>query len=124
MNLLPFRDTLASVITDTPIYMYHMPEKDVEAILLLHSMSGVRLDANLPGYKKGKLQAIIRSDNFESGYAIAKSVIDAFKVVKSRTIGSVYLHFVEPLQDPVAFPKSKGNFIEFSVNFTTAYTEN
>lgn len=123
MNLIPFRTILISTLTTAPVFMYHLPETVTRAVLLLHNTNGAKLDPNLPDYKKGKLQAIVRSEDFESGYALAKLVLDTFKVVKRHAEGNVLIHFIEPLHDPVPFPVSKGNFIEFSVNFETAYNE-
>ena len=124
MNLIPFRFALITKITNIPVFIYHMPEETPEAILLLHSMSGVKLTSELPGYKRGKLQVVVRSATYVSGYAISKRVIDFFKTVTQQTHNGVYIHFIEATSDPIAFPRSKGGFIEFSLNFTTAYTEN
>ena len=125
MNLIPFKSALSVAIIDVPIYMYHLPEEVTKGILILHSMSGVKLTSELPGYKKGKFQVIVRiGNNFQDGYQTALSIIEAFKTVQNKTYDGVYIHFVEPLNDPIAFPKSKGSFIEFSLNFSTAYTEN
>lgn len=125
MNLIPFRDVLIVAITDQPVYMYHFPETELSGILLLHNMNGAKLDPNLPDLKKGKLQAIIRvsRNDFENGYALSKQVIAIFKAVKHIVIDGTLIHFIEPMSDPVPFPVSKGNFIEFSCNFETAYTE-
>ena len=124
MNLLPFRTILLTALDDdTEVFIYHLPDTISEGILLLHNLSGIRLDPSLPDYKKGKFQIIVRSPNFESGYALAKRAMAAFKVVKRYSDGTAFINFIEPLHDPVAFPSSKGNFIEFSVNFETAYTE-
>ena len=88
-------------------------------------MNGAKLDPNLPGLKKGKLQAIVRAsrNDFESGYALAKLIIVTFKAVKFTKIDGVLIHFIEPMSDPIPFPVSKGNFIEFSCNFETSYIE-
>jgi hypothetical protein len=123
MNLVPFYDLLKTKMPSDQLFVFHMPEKLNFGILLLHNLGGAKLDPHLPGYKKGKLQIIVRSSDFESGYAKAVQVMDIFKVIKRQAQGNVFFHFIEPLHDPVAFPASKGNFIEFSVNFLTAYTE-
>lgn len=106
-----------------PVYIYHMPETISFGVLLLHNLNGSRLDPSLPGYKKGKFQAIVRSGDFESGYALAERVMAIFKVVKRETHEGAFIHFIQPLHDPVAFPASKGDFVEFSVNYETTYVE-
>ena len=127
MNLIPFRTALidGNNVTGYSVYMYHFPETEDQGILLLHNMNGAKLDPNLPDLKKGKFQAIIRvgKSNFQSGYELSKLVIATFKAVKRTTINGVLIHFIEPMSDPIAYPVSKGNYIEFSCNFETAYTE-
>jgi len=122
MNLNPFYLILTGQIS-SPIYMYHLPESVSEGILLLGSASGAKLDADLPDYKKAKFQAIVRSNNFQSGYDLAKQVMSIFKEIKSYSDDVAFIHFIQPLHDPIAFPSSKGNFTEFSVNFETVYVE-
>ncbi|MGZ8172583.1 MAG: phage tail terminator protein [Methylobacter sp.] len=123
MNLTSFRTMLVDTLPEIPVFIFHMPETITCGVLLLHNLNGARRDPHLPDYKKGKFQAITRSGDFESGYALAMRVLDAFKVVKRYSDEAMLIHFVEPLHDPVAFPSSKGNFIEFSVTFETAYVE-
>jgi len=123
MNLKPFKDFLTATLTTDQVFMFHMPETVTDGILILHNLAGAKLDPSLPGYKRAKFQTIVRSNNFENGYAKSKQIMDVFKVAARKTQSNIYFHFIEPLHDPVAFPVSKGNFIEFSVNFETAYTE-
>lgn len=123
MNLLPFKTILSAGLDDIPCFIYHLPETVSEGVLLLASLGGSKLDPHLPDYKKAKFQIIVRSGDFESGYALAKQVMDIFKVVSRYSDGVMLIHFIQALHDPVAFPSSKGNFIEFSVNFETAYVE-
>lgn len=123
MNLKPFYDLLKSKLPPNEVlFMYHMPETVKRGILVLHSLTGARFDNDINGYKKAKFQLIIREVDFQSGYALAKQAMTALKVERV-TQGLAYFHFINPLHDPVAFPKSAGDFIEFSVNFETIYTE-
>lgn len=124
MNLKPFRDILINEVR-VPIFMFHLPE-DIELGVLLRvsSAGGAKLDPYLPNYKKGKFQAIVRSKDYEEGYGIAQQVIAIFKKVAGTTMGNgTIIHFVFPIHDPIPYPVSIGNFIEFSVNFETVYIE-
>lgn len=126
MNLIPFRQViLDSAITTVPVFMYTMPDTVTSGILLMGGHGGAKLDPYQPGMRTGRLQIVIRvtPENFESGYALASQILAAFKVVKRQTIGSMFVHFVEPLHDPINYPLSKANLTEFSVNFETMYSE-
>lgn len=122
MNLVPIYNLLRSKVSGEAVYMYNMPENVTRGIEILHNLNGAMLDQEMWGYRKGKFQTIVREKNFQSGYSLAKQVMDALKVSRV-TQGSTYIHFITPLHDPVAFPKSAGDFIEFSINYETAYSE-
>jgi hypothetical protein len=123
MNLMPFWSILSSAITDQEIFIYHLPETFSEGVLITHSGNGAKLYADLPDYKRAKFQTVVRSNDYESGYDLAKRVISAFKAVLKYSDGIMLIHFIQPLHDPISFPTSEGNFIEFSVNFETVYVE-
>jgi hypothetical protein len=124
MNLKPFHNIIKTAFpTYRNVFMYHMPENAVDGVLVLPPLSGTQLDPSLPNYKKAKFQVVVRAKDFESGYAKAKGIMAAFKVIKRQTVMGVFIHFAEPLHDPVTFPASKGKFIEFSINFETVYVE-
>lgn len=124
MNMLPLRQILINNgFPSKEIFVYNMPEAVERGVLLLHSLNGAKLDRYIPDYKRANFQAIVRASDFKSGYALSESVMAAFKVIKRYQQDDVFFHFIEPLHDPVAFPVSKGNFIEFSVNFRTTYIE-
>ncbi|MGZ8497414.1 MAG: phage tail terminator protein [Candidatus Binatia bacterium] len=123
MNMNPFCDLLIASMPGVEIFTYHLPETVREGVLLLHNLNGAQRDPTIPHYKKAKFQAVVRSDNFESGYALSSQIIATFEAVKGHTAGNVLIHFIRPLHDPVAFPKSKGDLVEFSVNFETVFIE-
>lgn len=125
MNIVPFAQNLQAELPDEAAntFVLHMPETVQRGILLLHNLNGAKLYPSLPGYKKAKFQAIVRERDFQSGYDLAKQVMAALEVSR-KVIGPLYVHHTTPLHDPVSFPVSKGDYIEFSVNFMTVYTEN
>lgn len=123
MNLEPFFQIVKTKLPgERHIYKAHMPNNVKRGVLILHPLGGAGIDPNLPKYRKTRFQAIIRDTSFQSGYDLAKQVSDALEVARV-TVGTVYIHFVRPLHDPVGFPQSGGGFIEFSVNFETAYVD-
>jgi hypothetical protein len=123
MNLKPFWDILSPRLPEQQVFMYHLPDSFMEGVLILHGAVGAKLDPDLPDYKRAKFQVIVRSDNYESGYGIAKQVMAVFKAVNRYSDGIMLIHFIQPLNDPISYPVSKGGFTEFSVNFETVYVE-
>jgi len=123
MNLEPFYQLVKTALPqERGLYKAHMPNNVKRGILILHQLSGATIDPNLPNYRKTRFQAIIRETSFQSGYDLAKQVSAALEVARV-TVGTVYIHFVRPLHDPVGFPRADSGFIEFSVNFETAYVD-
>lgn len=123
MNLSPFKRILDSANFRKGTFIYRLPESLKEGILITHGLSGASLDPDLPGYKKAKFQVVVRSLDFEDGYNLSKSIMGIFSSVKPTTALSSFIYFIQPLHDPLAFPMSKGGFIEFSVTYETAYIE-
>jgi Bacteriophage minor capsid protein len=124
MNLIPLRNFLLDKVQGESIFVFHMPFSVKTGVLLLHNLNGAKLDCELPGYKKAKFQAIVRSSNFETGYQLSKDISKAFQGAKRITLDGVFYYFIKPIHDPVAFPTSAGDNIEFSVNYETIYIEN
>jgi hypothetical protein len=122
LNLKPFHTLVQDFMPYESVFMYQMPDTVKRAVLLMSGIGGAALDQDIPGYKRARLQAIIRETEFQSGYDLAKQVMTALD--KSRvTSESVYILRVNPLHDPIAFARSQGGFVEFSINFETVYVE-
>ncbi len=122
MNLDPFADELETVVS-VPVFVWHMPEGINVGVLLLHNLGGARLSPDLPCFKRGKFQAIVRHTNYQEGYALAKQVLTGLTLGR-KELGSLTVKHSTPIHDPVTYPVSKGDLIEFSVNFETVYVEN
>jgi hypothetical protein len=123
MNLLPFVDYLKDNLgTPEPVFLYNMPETANSGILLLHSLLGATFGDDLPGYKKASFQAIVRHATYPEGYQLAKRTMQVLDVYRQE-MGGLYVTRCKPRHDPVAFPKSRGDMIEFSVNFDVVFVE-
>ena len=106
------------------IFIERMPESITRGVLLMHGAGGARLDANLPKYRVGKLQIVVREMEYQAGYDLARQVTAVLESIMSVDIDAgFYVHNIVPLHDPIPFPLSSGGFSEFSVNFKTAYVE-
>lgn len=123
MNLKPFKRALDFQNLKKDIFIHSLPEDSKEGILITHGLNGASLDPDLPGYKRAKFQVIVRALDYESGYELSKSIIDIYSAIKSEKVLSIFVYFIQPLHDPLAFPVSKGGFTEFSVTYETVYIE-
>lgn len=122
MNTKPFYTLVKTALPKEQIFMYQMPDTVTRGILIMAGVGGAQRDQDLPGYKKARLQAVIRATEYQSGYDLANRVITALDK-RRQTIESVYILKVVPLHDPFPFAKSSGGYIEFSVNFEAVYVE-
>lgn len=123
MNLDPFAEYLRLLISES-VFVWHMPENYEVGVLLLSSLPGSKLHETIPCYKRGKFNAIIRHRDYQSGYSLSKQVSEHLKMNRQNLDeGLINVKFCRPTHDPVAFPSSKGDLIEFSINFETSYVE-
>ena len=129
MNL----DIISQVIEDAnlgvlgvSLFQHHMPEGCVNGILLRTPLNGIAIDHNLPGYFKGSLQAIVRSDSHELGDGLAASVSSAL-TLSNRIFASpngsflMKVNHLYPTNLPIIYPRSPGNIFEWSINFDCNY---
>jgi len=123
LNLRPFYTIVKTALPSEKITMYEMPDNIDRGVLLKVGAGGAMLDQDLPGYKRARLQAVIRETEFQRGYSLATQV-SAYLNKRRLTSESVYILRVNPLHDPIPYRKSEGGYIEFSVNFETVYIEN
>lgn len=105
------------------IFVQHLPEKaSATSIMLKNSLDGTPIDHELPGYRRGKFQAIVRckANKFEDGEALAYAISDALTVYEKQ-IGEFYFNYLRPTSEPIAYQLSDGANYEFSVNFVANY---
>lgn len=126
MNLRPFADYVQSHLTSQKVYVFNMPHDQKIGILLLQGFQGAKRWDELPQYRKAEFQVIVRHTNYEAGYALAKSVeevLDIRRLTLTSSVGNLYVHHATPCHDPVSYPRSSGDVIEFSIRFETAYVQ-
>lgn len=125
MNLMPLAEKLESdglgVMAET-IFINMIPVEAPQGILLRNNLRGTEIDYELPGYYKTDFQVIVRAPNYPAGDALIAEVCNALTLVEQQ-LGPLYLKFMRPKTKPVVFPLSAGNLLEFSVEFSVAYTE-
>lgn len=125
MNLMPFADLLESAgygMKGTDIFINSMPVEANDSILLRQKLTGTPINYDLPGYFRTRFNLVIRSHSYESGETLIKSVTKSL-TVSNLQLDELYLNFSRPTHQPVAFPLSKGNNLEFQVEFEVCYVD-
>jgi len=125
MNLSPIADLLndASLgVSGKSIFINMIPSECPNGILLRNKLQGTKIDYELPGYFKTSFQLIVRAQSYSDG---EKMMLDAFAALtlSEVQVGSMYVRYVRPITQPVVFPLSKGNLLEFAADFDAVYNE-
>lgn len=116
-------DSGLGVVTgrDKTIFVYDMPEKVARGVLLKLPDDGVPIDHELPGYRKTGFQVIVRDNDYVKGMKAANDISTALNL-SNTTVGTMSCRFIRPKHEPIVFPVSQGDTLEFSVNFDATYS--
>lgn len=121
---------LAAANLGTPgqsLFIHRMPAEIQQGILLLTPLAGMEIDHELPGWRRGGFQMIVRATSANNAIQLALSAGTALTWAQPKTLAAISLYpamrvlFCRPLHDPIMYPRSDGNLIEASVNFEMAY---
>ncbi len=120
-----FLDTLlAKLETDglgtqgVDLFINNIPARVEEATALMSDL--MPIDPELPNYRKGRFQVVVRSRTHAAGYGRAQSVTAAL-TMENRALTGYKINYSRPQHEPFDFPRSEGNGLEFSVNFDVNY---
>lgn len=122
MNIYPMATHLQAEGLGTEgqdLFVHHMPAR-VERGILLMVQTPIMRHEDIDNYRKGEFQAIVRHTDRQAGYSLASQVADTLKV-QDLTLGNMLFKFIHPIHDPLVYPRSEGNGLEFSVNFKCAF---
>jgi hypothetical protein len=125
MNLMPLAQRLEIKgigAQGSTIFINMIPAECSEGVLLRNKLQGTLIDYELPGYYKAKFQLIVRAKGYQSGDALIRRTIAAL-LVNDTQIGTMYVRYMRPATLPVVFPLSKGNLLEFAVDFDVLFNE-
>jgi hypothetical protein len=123
LNLLPFKAIVEEALPGETVLIYNMPDTLTRGILLVSNTGGAQRDLDIPGMRRARFQAVIREREYQSGYNLGLQVAAALDKREVTPEVGFRISLVRPLNDPIAFSRSKGGFIEFSINFETIYME-
>lgn len=92
-------------------------------ILLRSPLQGIAYNYEMPGYfARVHFQMIVRCQDFAVGYDLATRASQALTLVDDSTSLPGYkINYLRPRHEPVSYPLSAGNNLEFSVNFDVNY---
>ena len=124
MNLKPLIDRLVELEVGLPgrtLFINMIPAEATRCVLLRNPLVGTKINYELPGFYKTKFQLIARAGNYEAGEALAEKAIEALTMGHGTRVGNYVIRHCRPLTHPSAYPLSKGNLLEFAVDFDVAF---
>jgi len=125
MNLMPLADLLEGEsvgVRGESIFLNMMPAEAESAILLRNPLSGARINYEMPGYFRTEFQLIVRGHSYAETETLMNRVI-AILTLNETQVEDAYFKFSRPKTEPVAYPLSKGNLIEFNAMFEVTYVK-
>lgn len=126
---------LAQVLVDadigtlgTDIFVHYMPGECRRGVLLKNPLAGTNVDPGLPGYYRTKMQAIVRAETQADGEDLAKKVGKALKMFNRKFLNvdgslAMQVNHIYPAQQPIVYPYTPGQTIEWSLNYHTSYVQ-
>lgn len=123
MNLLPLATELQAKKIGTmgkTVFINMLPIDVPLGVLLRNSLSGTEIDYELPGYFRTDFQVIVRAGSYQAGEALMEKVFNAL-TFSDRQLGDMHFNYMRPRTEPVVFPLSEGNLLEFSAYFDVSF---
>lgn len=117
LNMLDLLESAGLGKRGESLFLFNMPDTATRGIVLLSSLSGEKIDHELPGYRKPDFQIVARAHDYLVGHDLAKSAMEALTISQETMLDGMQVKFVRPRHEPVSYPVSDGNYIEWSVNF-------
>lgn len=119
MNLMPIAKLLEEQKVGKlaqSIFLNMIPIKANNGILLRNPLVGTRIDYEMTGYINTEFQVIVRATNYELGEQNMRKVFKALTLEDTKLDGLHVTHCY-PVFEPVVYPLSDGNLLEFSTDF-------
>lgn len=105
------------------LFCHRLPAEIASAVVVMGALTGTEINHELPGWRMGNLQVIVRHPDYTQGMILARQVVAALSIEQSRDLPAtavapaIRLRRLRPLHDPIVFPRSEGDVVEFSMNF-------
>lgn len=124
MNLMPIAEFIEGAglgVMGETLFINTIPADAPKGVLLRNHLSGTKIDYELPGYYKTGFRVIVRARDYQEGEALIEEVCAALTVQHKR-VGNMDVIYMRPLTDPVVFPMSGGNLLEFATDIDIVFT--
>lgn len=119
MNLIPFAQRLHDLKIGTlekTIFINMIPISANNGILLRNPLVGTKINYEMKGYLNTEFQVIVRASNYKIGEDLMKRVFDAL-TLDNTSVHGYRVTLCYPTFEPVVYPLSDGNLLEFSTDF-------
>lgn len=105
------------------IFVGEMPLECDKGILLMDTYAGTAIDHELPGWRDTGFRMVVRSADYESGFALAEKASELLTIRSQVQIGpKMLVRLSLPQNDPLPYRRSKGSGIwEFEVDVECIY---
>jgi hypothetical protein len=108
------------------LFCHKMPAELTKGLVLLGDLAGTEIDHDLPGWRMGQIQVIVRDDDHALGTQRSRQVMTALTLndhllPAAGGAGRIQLRRLRPIHDPIVYPRSEGDVMEFSMNFEGAW---
>lgn len=126
MNLMPLLNQLQAMglgQAAKTLYVDMLPAGATNAMLLRNPLSGTPINYELPGYYMTEFQLIVRGPaaDPQTRTRIAQAV--AALTFDNQQLEDHFFKYCRPRTEPVVFPISTGNLLEFSVMFDCCFVK-
>lgn len=105
---------------DQAVFVHAMPAEVKPAVMVAVGYQGMPVDPEIPGFFKGRIQAVSRGLKSINAEEYAQAVSNAL-TINETTVGSIFVKYIRPVHLPVPFPRSGGDYYEASVNFDICF---
>jgi hypothetical protein len=121
--IVNYLEAMSLGVKGVSLFAYYMPTDVAAGILVIPGSSGTKVDPYIPKHRVAKFQVIVRANDYLEGSQLADSIANVLQL-RRVTLSGVYFQLIRSTHEPIPFPPSDGNKIEFSLNFQAVYVSN
>lgn len=107
------------------LFAVEMPLECKEGIVLLNTYTGTSIDHYLPRWRDTGFRLVVRSADYERGYALAEKASQALTIRQETHMGrratAMLVKMMAPVNDPLPYRRSEGGYWEFQVDVECIY---
>lgn len=127
-HLIPVLDSAGVGTPGVDLFCHRLPADIERGTMVTGNLAGTDIDHELTGWRQGRIQVIVRDPDHEDGMVRTRAVMAALSLVNvllPATAGApeVFMRRLRPIHDPIVYPRSDGDLIEFSVNFEGVWVD-